>query len=60
MTEKLQVILQEIESGKRKDIFNLNLTQEDLLTKDKDGIYFLEHLLKNKISLYNDNEKIYK
>lgn len=58
MTEKLQVILQEIESGKRKDIFNLNLTQEDLLTKDKDGIYFLEHLLKNKISLYSMVSKI--
>lgn len=58
MTEKLQVILQEIESGKRKDIFNLNLTQEDLLTKDKDGIYFLEHLLKNKISLYSMVNKI--
>ncbi|MGM9881636.1 MAG: hypothetical protein ACI31S_02195 [Bacilli bacterium] len=51
MIKELQVLLQEIESGKRKDLFGLDLTQEDLLTKDKDGVYFLEHLFKNKISL---------
>lgn len=51
MTEKLQVILQEIENGKRKYLYDLSLTKEELLTKDKDGIYFLEHLLKNKMPI---------
>ena len=58
MTEKLQEILQEIESGKRKYIYDLNLTREDLLTKDANGIYFIEYLLKNKISLLSLKDKI--
>lgn len=58
MTEKLQEILQEIESGKRKYISDLNLTREDLLTKDANGIYFIEYLLKNKISLLSLKDKI--
>lgn len=51
MNERLQNILQEIENGTRKNIFDLILTENDLLAKDNNGITFLEHLIKNKIPL---------
>ncbi len=66
MTERLKNILDEIKSGKRTNVYGLKLTKEDLLSKDSNGIYFLEYLINNKISLYslsdvieNDAEIIY-
>ena len=66
MTERLKNILDEIRSGKRTNVYGLKLTKEDLLSKDSNGIYFLEYLINNKISLYslsdvieNDAEIIY-
>lgn len=58
MNERLQNILREIESGTRKYILDLTLTEDDLLAKDNNGITFLEHLIKNKISLFNINDII--
>lgn len=51
MNEKLQNIINEINNGTRKYIYGLNLTKEDFLTKDSNGIYFIEYLLKNDISI---------
>jgi len=53
MSEQLKKILEEIDSGIRNNIYDLDLTVEELLTKDQDGKYFLEHLLEKKISLYS-------
>lgn len=58
MNERLQNVLQEIESGTRKYIFDLKLTKDDLLAKDNNGITFLEHLIKHKILLLNMNDII--
>lgn len=58
MTEKLKKILSEIESGKRKNIYNLKLTKEELLSQDNNGITFLEHLLRKEISLFVMKEVI--
>lgn len=58
MSNKLKKLLEEIKTGKRKYIFDIKLTVEDLLTKDESGVYFVEHLLKNKISLYSMMDKI--
>lgn len=47
--EKQKQILKEITEGKRTSIYDLDITLEEFLTKDENGITFLEHLLKNKI-----------
>ena len=64
MTERLQNIIDGINDGSIIFVFDYNLTIEDLFTKDNDGIYFLEYLLRKKImiSLYlilNLVKKIY-
>ena len=52
MTDKLKKILLGIENGKIKSLYDTKINFEDLLLKDDNGITFLEHLLKNRISLY--------
>lgn len=49
MTEKLQKILEEINSKQRTGINDISITLEELLSKDANGITLLEHLLKNSI-----------
>lgn len=51
MTERLQNIINGINDGSIKFVFDYNLTMEDLFTKDKDGIYFLEYLLRKRIMM---------
>lgn len=58
MSKKLQKILDEIKSGKRKNTYDIEITPEEYLSKDENGISFLEHLFKNYISInYKDEEK---
>lgn len=49
MKYKLEKILKKIKSGQVKNISDIKLTLTDYLTKDENGISFLEHLLKNNI-----------
>lgn len=49
MSEKLQKILQEINSGARKHLYDIDLSAEELLSKDDDGKTFLRYLLDKKI-----------
>lgn len=58
MTERLQNILNEINNGTRTYISNLNLSKEELLTKDSNGVYFMEYLLQKNIPLYSVEDKI--
>ena len=51
MTERLQNIINRINDGSIKDAKDLNLTKEDLFTKDDNGSYFLEYLLRKKIMI---------
>lgn len=51
MTERLQNIINGINGGSIKFVFDYNLTMEDLFTKDNDGIYFLEYLLRKRIMI---------
>lgn len=51
MTERLQNIINGINDGSIKFVFEYNLTMEDLFTKDNDGIYFLEYLLRKRIMI---------
>lgn len=51
MTERLQNIINGINDGSIKFVFDYNLTMEDLFTKDNDGIYFLEYLLRKRIMI---------
>ena len=51
MSERLQNIIDGINDGSIKDAKGLNLTKEDLFTKDDNGSYFLEYLLKKKIMI---------
>ena len=51
MTERLQNIINGINDGSIKFVFEYNLTMEDLFTKDNDGIYFLEYLLRKIIMI---------
>ena len=51
MTERLQNIINRINDGSIKDAKGLNLTKEDLFTKDDNGSYFLEYLLRKKIMI---------
>lgn len=51
MTERLQNIINGINDGSIIFVFDYNLTMEDLFTKDNDGIYFLEYLLRKKIMI---------
>lgn len=51
MSERLQNIINGINDGSIKFVFEYNLTMEDLFTKDNDGIYFLEYLLRKKIMI---------
>ena len=53
MSEKLLNILKEINDGTRWHIYGLNLTKEELLSKDSNGTYFIEYLLRNNIPLYS-------
>ena len=52
MTERLQNILNEINNGTRTYISNLNLRKGELLTKDSNGVYFMEYLLQKNIFLW--------
>ena len=49
MSKKLQKILQEINSGAREHLYDIDLSAEELLSKDDDGKTFLRHLLDKKI-----------
>ena len=51
MTERLQNIINGINDGSIKFVFDYNLTMEDLFTKDNNGIYFLEYLLRKRIMI---------
>lgn len=51
MSERLQNIINGINDGSIKFVFDYNLTMEDLFTKDNDGIYFLEYLLRKRIMI---------
>lgn len=51
MTERLQNIINGINDGSIKFVYGLGLTMEDLFTKDDNGIYFLEYLLRKKIMI---------
>lgn len=51
MSERLQNIINGINDGSIKFVFDYNLTMEDLFTKDNDGIYFLEYLLRKRIMM---------
>lgn len=51
MSERLQNIINGINDDSIKFVFDYNLTMEDLFTKDKDGIYFLEYLLRKRIMI---------
>lgn len=51
MTERLQNIINGINDGSIKFVYGLGLTKEDLFTKDDNGIYFLEYLLRKKIMI---------
>ena len=51
MSERLQNIIDGINDGSIKFVFDYNLTMEDLFTKDNDGIYFLEYLLRKRIMM---------
>lgn len=44
-SNKLEIILDEINSGKRKKLHDIIFSCEELLTKDADGITFLEKIL---------------
>lgn len=58
MTERLQNILNEINNGTRTNISDLNLSKEELLTKDKYGVSFIEYLLAKEIPLYCVKDKM--
>lgn len=51
MSERLQNIINGINDGSIKFVFDYNLTMEDLFTKDNNGIYFLEYLLRKRIMM---------
>lgn len=51
MSERLQNIIDGINDGSIKFVFDYNLTMEDLFTKDNNGIYFLEYLLRKRIMM---------
>ncbi len=51
MSERLQNIINGINDGSIKFVFDYNLTMENLFTKDNDGIYFLEYLLRKRIMM---------
>lgn len=51
MSERLQNIIDGINDGSIKFVFDYNLTMEDLFTKDNNGIYFLEYLLRKRIMI---------
>lgn len=51
MSERLQNIIDGINDGSIKFVFDYNLTMKDLFTKDNDGIYFLEYLLRKRIMI---------
>lgn len=51
MNERLQNIINGINDGSINFVFDYNLTMEDLFTKDNDGTYFLEYLLRKRIMM---------
>lgn len=51
MSERLQNIINGINDGSIKFVFDYNLTMEDLFTQDNDGTYFLEYLLRKRIMM---------
>lgn len=51
MSERLQNIINGINDGSIKFVFDYNLTMEDLFTQDTDGTYFLEYLLRKRIMM---------
>jgi len=60
MSEKLQKILEEIKLGKIKDTYNFSFSLDEYLSKDENGVSFLEHLLKNNIDIYFREEEKFK
>ena len=51
MINKLQNILQEIDNGTRKNLYNIKFTVEELLSKDNEGLTFIENILKRNLDL---------
>lgn len=60
MSKKLRKILKEIKNGKRINIYDIKLTPEEYLSKDEEGITFLEHLFINKFEVPYLDEKIFR
>jgi len=59
MNEKLLKILQEVKNGERKSTYGIDITLDEYLSKDSDGISFLEHLLMLDFDInYKDTEKL--
>lgn len=52
MNDKVKKVIEEIESGTRNDIYDVDFTLEEYLSKNIDGISFLEYLLKKDIYIY--------
>lgn len=48
MSERLQNIINGIDSGNIKSVYNFNLTMEELFTRDSNGIYPIEKYLNNE------------
>lgn len=51
MTERLQTILKELDSGTRDSLYNEIFSVEELLSKDDNGVTFLEIIFKKGLSL---------
>lgn len=58
MKNKVKQVIEEIESGQRKSIYGINFTLEEYLSKNSDGISFLELLL--KINIYVFESEVFK
>ena len=56
MSEKIKKILEEIRLGIRKNTYDIELDLEEYLSKDENGVSFLEHLLKNNIPIHYKDE----
>lgn len=58
MSEKTKKILEEIKLGTRNNMYDIEVTPEEYLEKDENGVSFLEHLFENNIPInYKDSEK---
>lgn len=57
MSQKLQKILEEIKLGTRKNTYDVQISVDEYLQKDENGVSFLEHLFQNNIPInYKDED----